>query len=411
MTGRSRRAVAIGSIACLLSVPIGLVAPASLAAPAGLAAPPNAGAAATIARTFYVAPNGRDSNVGTSPARPWRTVRRVDRASLRPGDVVLFKGGATFSDNPLMPGIGYLVSGTSAAPIVFGSYDRGKARLTRGVWLGTNRTHPDGPSYLTFEDLSLGPVQGFQGTGDDITLRRLTISHLVGPRSEQETGIASEGSHWVIEDNSIYDTGDSGMLLGFRAARPGDPPGGVDYLIAGNRVSHTGLDSRISYGRHAIYLKVADATVTDNRLTYFHDDGVSMRYRNAVVTNNYIARGSIGLAWYQYDPLAGTTQLIGNTIAYTDPAAIFVCGVKEGCRHPIESFVVQRNSLRRTRGMALNLQPTHGTYQISSNLGLGATVTMPAGSGSGGTVTIPAGSGSGGTVVIRSPVSKPVGVG
>lgn len=393
MTGRFRRAVTAGPTICLLTLAIGLLVPPSMAASS------NAGTAATAARKFYVAPNGRDSNVGTSPARPWRTVRRVDRASLRPGDEVLFKGGATFSDNTLMPGVGYRVSGTSAAPIVFGSYGRGKARLPKGVWLGTNRIHPDGPRYLTFEDLSLGPVQGFQGTGDDITLRRLTISHLVGPQSRQETGIASEGSDWVIEDNSIYDTGDSGMLLGFRAAHPGDPPGGVDYLVAGNSVSHTGLDRRIGYARHAIYLKVADATVTDNRLTYFHDDGVSMRYRNAVVTDNYIAHGSIGLAWYQYDPTAGTTQLTGNTIAYTDPAAIFVCGVKEGCRQPIESFVVQDNSLRRTRGMALNLQPTHGTYQISSNLGLGATVTVATGSGSGKTVVIP------------SPIPTPLGIG
>ena len=404
MTGRWRRAVAAACSACSLTLVIGLLVPVSLAAPPSVRAQArtvvaNVGARVVTGRTFYVAPNGRDSNLGRSPARPWRTVRRVDRAALRPGDEVLFKGSATFVDNPLMPGLGYKVSGTNLAAITFGSYGRGRARLTRGVWLGTDRAHPDGPSHLTFEDLSLGPVEGFQGTGDDITLRDLQISHLDGPESRQETGIASEGSDWVIENNSIYDTGDSGMLLGFRAGSPGDPPGGDDYLISGNTVSHTGLDKRIGYARHAIYLKVADATVTGNRLTYFHDDGVSMRYRNAVVADNYIAHGGIGLAWFQYDPVGGTTQLVGNTIAYTDQAGIFVCGVKEGCLQPLESFVVQDNVLLRTSGMALNLQPTHGTYQIASNLGLGATVTVQPGSDPSATVAIP------------SPVSTPVGIG
>ncbi|HYB27437.1 MAG TPA: hypothetical protein VEF89_12530 [Solirubrobacteraceae bacterium] len=327
--------------------------------------------------TFYVAPSGRDSNRGTSPSRPWRTVGRVNRASLRPGDRVLFEGGATFSDDTLMPGFGYAVSGASGHPIVFGSYGSERARLTQGVWLGTNASHPDGPSYLTFEKLALGPVRGFQATGDYITLRGLRISHLVGPQSRQETGIASEGSHWVIEDNAIYDTGDSGMLLGFQASASGDPAGGVDYLVAGNVVSHTGLDNAISYAKHAIYVKVADARVDNNRLTYFHDDGVSLRYRNASIVHNYIAHGLIGIAWYQYDSLPGTTELIGNTIAFTDQAAIFVCGVAESCVQPTENFVVSHNLLHSTRGEALNLQPTSGTYVVQSNLGLDGVVVKP----------------------------------
>src|SRR5438477_11152798 len=82
-------------------------------------------------RTFYVAPNGSDSNPGTSPARPWRTVWRVDWAWLQPGDVVRFQGGARFSDTTLMPGQGFLASGTRGHPIVFTSYGRGQATLTQ----------------------------------------------------------------------------------------------------------------------------------------------------------------------------------------------------------------------------------------------------------------------------------------
>lgn len=388
MTWQWPRAVATGSSICVIALLVGLGLPMTLPPPPNVPVPvptiPPIGGAlpggtgplggvggrTSGPRTFYVSPDGRNWNRGTSQTAPWRTIARVNEAHLEAGDRVLFEGGGTFSDATLMPGQGFDASGTAGQAIVFGSYGRGMARLTRGIWLGTSRAFPAGPSYLTFENLALGPLQGFQGTGDYITLRGLDISHLMAPESKQETGILSEGSHWVIEGNTIYDTGDSGMLLGFSAGAPGVPAGGVDYLVYGNTVSHTGLDSQLSYGRHAIYLKVADARVVDNRLTYFHDDGVSMRYRGATIRHNYIAHGSIGLAWYQYDPTPGMTELIDNTIAYMDDAGIFVCGVAESCTQPIESFVIEHNLMRRTARRRLNLQPTSGTYVVQANSGL-----------------------------------------
>jgi Right handed beta helix region len=351
-----------------LLVVLGLPALIAPARSAGASKP--AAVRALNHRTFYVAPYGRDGNPGTSPTHPWRTVARVDRARLHPGDRVLFAGGATFSDATLMPGEGFSASGTGTAPIVFGSYGHGMALLARGVWLGVNSFYPRGPSHLTFEDLLLGPTKGFQGTGDYIKLINVHISNLLGHGSSQETGIATEGSHWVIDNNTISHTGDSGMLLGFSPGSSGDPPGGEDYVIDNNTVSHTGLDGRLSYPSHAIYLKVADARVSGNRLTYFHDDGISLRYRDQMITNNYIAHGRIGIAWYQYDRHPGMTRVIHNTIAFTSSAAIFVCGVAESCVRPIESFVVEHNLLRKTKGEALNLQPTSGTYLIEANTGL-----------------------------------------
>lgn len=406
MRWRWPKALAAGTSACAVTLAVGLGPPINLTPPPQVGAPPTpppvagalggvggaangvAGAAngivgsvpvvggplgqgavsgTRVRRVFYVAPDGRDSNRGTSPDRPWRTVGRVNRAALRAGDEVLFQGGRTFSDATLMPGFGFSVSGTADEPIVFGSYGTGRAQLNRGIWLGTNKAHPSGPSHLVFQDLRLGPNQGVQGTGDYIRLIGLSIGPLVPPDGSQETGIASEGSHWVIENNTVHDTGDSGMLLGFSAGAPGDPAGGADYVVSHNTVTHTGLDRRLSYALHAIYLKVADATVSENRLTYFHDDGVSLRYRDAIVSHNYIAHGGIGIAWYQYDAQAGMTQLIANTIAYTDQAAIFVCGVAEACNPPIESFIVKRNLMHSTGSRPMNLQPTSGTYLVKAN--------------------------------------------
>src|SRR6187200_3313205 len=124
--------------------------------------------------TYYVAASGSDANPGTSPATAWRTVSRVNRADLNPGDAVLFQGGYTFSDTTLSPAD----SGASGDPIVYGSYDGGQAKLApnedQAVLLST-------VDHLTFTDLAISGVpQGIlasaSGSGaSDITIRNTTI--------------------------------------------------------------------------------------------------------------------------------------------------------------------------------------------------------------------------------------------
>ncbi|MHB1834182.1 MAG: right-handed parallel beta-helix repeat-containing protein [Solirubrobacteraceae bacterium] len=308
--------------------------------------------------TYYVSPSGSDSDSGTSPSQAWQTVKQVDRADLKPGDVVLFQGGATFADQTLMPGWGTGASGTPTAPITFGSYGQGRAWLPLGVWF-------NGDDNLVFANLALGPSSGdsstggFQGTGNGITIEGLTISH-VG------LGVLSEGDNWKIVDNSISDTGDSGMLLGFDAGTPGDPPGGTGYLVSENTITQTGLNPALTFGTHGIYLKVADATVTDNTITHFNNDGISVRYRNNTITNNTISGGDIGLAWFQYDTQPGTSDWSNNTLSDLSTAGIYVCGTGQDCLQPLESFSITGNTIKRAAA-ALILERTSGSYSVSGN--------------------------------------------
>src|SRR5947209_3234428 len=105
---------------------------AALLAVAGVAAAPSFASARS--RTFYVARWGHNTRSGESPNRAWRSVDRVNKAHLHPGDRVLFEGGVTFSDDTLMPGWGTAVSGTRGRPVVFGSYGGGRAWLPKGIW-------------------------------------------------------------------------------------------------------------------------------------------------------------------------------------------------------------------------------------------------------------------------------------
>jgi Right handed beta helix region len=296
--------------------------------------------------TFYVSPSGSDSSSGTSPASPWRTIRRVNRARLHRGDGVLFQGGERFSDDALMPD----VSGVAGDPIVFGSYGSSEATITRGVWFVDH-------DYLTFDHLAFGPGAGLQGGNDNgrsahhITVQRCTIGLSA---DNPAVGINANGDDWTVAGNTVSDIGNSGMLLS-----------GARYMIT-NTIDHTGLDHSLHYGKHGIYLKAAHAAVTRNTISDFSDDGISARYRDSTINHNRISDGAIGIAFFQYDEIAGTSHWSHNQISGTTAAGIYVSR-SDQAGPTIESFVITHNSIRVAAGQTINVQHTRGTFTTSRN--------------------------------------------
>jgi parallel beta-helix repeat protein len=309
--------------------------------------------------TYYVSPTGSDANTGTSPAQAWRSVYEVNKMSthLKPGDAVLFQGGASFGDTSLQPGWGNPLSGSSNAPIVFGSYGFGRAALPQGVWLHNSR-------FLMIDGLDVGPKAGISGDGNNITIEGSSI-HDTMPglvtSGQEEEAINAIGSQWTIRGNAINRTGDSGMLIR-----------GDHFQITGNVITNTGLDPAITYGDHGIYLKATDSTVSGNTIANFHNDGISIRYRDSVVTGNTITGGQFGLAWFQYDSVSGTSHWTANTISHSSIAAIYVSPSDPTGGATRESFVISGNSIVKPsagsgRWVALALEKTSGTYTVSNN--------------------------------------------
>ncbi|MBI1925595.1 right-handed parallel beta-helix repeat-containing protein [Candidatus Poribacteria bacterium] len=118
--------------------------------------------------TYYVNnQTGNDSHQGTSPSRPWKSVDRVNRATFRPGDRILFAGGQTF------PGTIRLdkeSSSTNAQKIVVGSYGTGRAVID-----GENDSAlvADGCEHLIIANLNcLGSGRKGGNTADGIKLLR-----------------------------------------------------------------------------------------------------------------------------------------------------------------------------------------------------------------------------------------------
>jgi Right handed beta helix region len=294
---------------------------------------------------YYVDPSGSDRHSGGAPSRAWRTVGRVNRASLEPGDVVLFRGGRRFGDAPLIP----RSSGSRRARIRYGSFGGGQARLTRGVFLVSI-------AWITIDGLRIrGAEQGIASGGEGSGARHITL--LRNTVSDVQIGINSPNagdSAWRIAGNRITRTGDSGLILQ-----------GSDHKLTGNTITRTGTDQRISYGKHGIYAKGARLTMLRNRITRFATEGISTRFRDAVIAGNVIENGEGGIGYYPDDPEAGTTVIRGNTITRVG-YGIYIA--PEGAAGPTrERFRIVANTIRTRGGAPLHAPGGHGRVEASGN--------------------------------------------
>jgi hypothetical protein len=297
-------------------------------------------------RTFYVRTTGSDASRGTSVARAWRTVARVNAAALRPGDTVRFEGGGTFADETLRPSR----SGRRKRPITYGSFGGRRALLRRGIKL-------EDVNWIVVRGFAVRDASmGIEGSADGAGARHVAIEHNVF--DHVDVGVSSanpDDAAWTISDNRISRTGDSGMILY-----------GSNFSITGNSIVDTGTDGSINYGKHGIYLKVVGARVASNTIRRFQANGVSVRYRNSVVEGNTISDGPIGIAWFQYDPTAGTSYWRNNTISDTTSASVYVSPSDVG-GPTRESFVIIDNTLSKRSGAYTDLKPTSGTYRVEGN--------------------------------------------
>ncbi|MBK7101921.1 MAG: right-handed parallel beta-helix repeat-containing protein [Flavobacteriales bacterium] len=93
------------------------------------------------ATTYYIAPEGSDSNNGTSPSTPWRSIARLQQAanSLQPGDEVLFQRGGSYPGQLTLN-----TSGSSSQPIVLGAYGSGPLPEISGASTVTGWTQHQG---------------------------------------------------------------------------------------------------------------------------------------------------------------------------------------------------------------------------------------------------------------------------
>ena len=300
-------------------------------------------------RTYYVSPSGSDRSHGTL-RHPWRTVARVDRAHLVPGDRILFQGGRTFTDATLIPSS----SGSPGKPIVFGSYGRGRATIanSRGaVWFSGRSDITFSKLRLTTNDADAVILAGSTQRSDRVTLEGCLLldskDAAVNQPSSSDTG-------WVIRDNSIRHVGDSALILQ-----------GAEDVVRNNVIEDVGWNTALDYGKHGIYAKGPEITIVDNRIDGFTGSGISLRYPDARVYRNTISKGDTGIAFFREDTQVGTSYIVGNLITGTGIGFYYDDGGGE-------NFVIENNTIDMTGGTAIDIQGSPATsITVSGNLFLG----------------------------------------
>ena len=99
------------------------------------------------ATDYFVRSTGDDESKGNLTNVAWRTIERVNRARLRPGDRVLFEAATTFPGNLHFSAED---AGTTNAPVVIGSFGEGRATILAGRQTGITVENAGG---FTIENL------------------------------------------------------------------------------------------------------------------------------------------------------------------------------------------------------------------------------------------------------------------
>lgn len=265
--------------------------------------------------TYYVSPSGSDSAAGSLIA-PWKTVARVNRATLNPGDTVLFQGDSTFTDQTLMPAS----SGAFDTPVTFGSYGSGTAKIANpngAVWIVA------GEHDLAFDGLDLSSTGSIvfaaagSGSGTSgITLRNSTIHD--SPYAA--VVVQSQDRNWTISGNVFRHTGDSGIIVQ-----------GAGVTIDRNTITDTGWNTALNYGKHGIYAKGPAMTISNNDISFnANGSAISLRYAGARVFSNLIHDTNYAVSFFPQDPSnTGVNRIFYNRMWNITGFAFYYAGTND----------------------------------------------------------------------------------
>ncbi len=153
-----------------------------------------AGAGTSYGRNYYLSGSGSDQARGTSPRAAWKSLARLAKATLRPGDTVFFRRGDAFPGS-----VNLRHSGTAAAPIVFTAYGEGAPPLLTGA-VPVSGWKAAGPN--RYEAAVAGRVYELFVNGRRFTPARypnagfLTIDQGFGKDSIRSAALTQPDGHW-----------------------------------------------------------------------------------------------------------------------------------------------------------------------------------------------------------------------
>ena len=231
---------------------------------------------AAQASDYYVSPSGNNSNPGTSPAKAWKTISKVNGVTFKAGDNIFFEGGKSFRG-----GLKFDTrdGGTAENPITVGSYGARQATINSGDrhglyakncagfvvrglnFVGSGRTDPRGGSGIYFFTNLTGGVKPEYVRIDNVEVsgyRQTGI--LIGGSRRSNSGFKDVR----ITNTEVYDNGDKGISSS-GSKPPGDWPHRDIYVGNCKVYDNAGFSDPTSWGHHGngIVLSAVDGAVIE----------------------------------------------------------------------------------------------------------------------------------------------------
>lgn len=251
------------------------------------------------AATYHVDSNaGSDAHDGSSPARAWRSLEKVNATTFRPGDKVLLKAGAAWTGCLHPKGVG-----RAAQPILLGRYGEGPRPVIHGGGIAGGAVVLEDQQYWSICGLEI-TNQGTAaprkagilirnnaaGTLCGIEVRDCAIHDVTGEMAGYKDGKESGGivfsitaanlarpSRWDgirIENNTIRDVAREGILLQSQwINKPSDP--------------------NSSWRGHGAYTPSTDIRIAGNRLERIAGDGIiPWCVKGALIEHNFVRQSN-----------------------------------------------------------------------------------------------------------------------
>jgi hypothetical protein len=337
-----------------------------------------ASAEARAAGSYYVCNQPGQTGPGGLGCS-FSSVDQVNNAAVAAGAAVYFASGDRFSDATLYPRSG--VTYASYAPPQ-GAGPEGGIRAILAPASGSNAVTFFGASDVTLDGLQLDGGDAGRNLGDGVFSSENSANSSVHDEIEHcaidnwargiQTGYAD--SDWTIAENTIDSIALDGVYFARSRDRGGVGP--VHDIVTGNWITNTGVFPHAGGNAnpvHGIYDNSIDSQVTGNTISNFQSDGVSLRFRGSLVSDNVISGGEIGIAWFQEDSVAATSTWKGNLVVGVSQAGLFVCGAADGCDQPRERLLIEDNRIAVDAGVGcMELRPSAGAYVVAGNLCLPA---------------------------------------
>jgi Periplasmic copper-binding protein (NosD) len=338
------------------------------------------------ARTYYVSStHGSDANSGSESA-PWKTIARLNRQLLQPGDSALLRRGDSWRET-LRPHS----SGRPGLPVLFGSYGDGAAPILEGDLTAGTDVNIDNneQSYIVYRELNLRRARqglrlyAWRGRVRGITLENSVIStERSEPHGTMSAGVyAIVGSgtiaNVVIRDNKFHPHA-AGLenwgvyfvkgVVGFRIEGNTFGPAGEDAICVWH--SANGLIARNSgggNGENTIDVKDSrEIVITGNRadsdaeyniVVHAVDRGTSTE--RILVKQNRCRRGGQGRQLTAGIALlfVEQTRVAGNIVEDPYGAGIYARDARQDSGNAIVTNIIRGAKPRTTSGISLEDAP------------------------------------------------------